>query len=480
LLLVTTRSAAQNWTLQWSDEFNGASGAAPDSSKWVFETGNNNGWGNGELEFYCAPDASTAPCNSSAPNAFQDGSGNLIIQAIKTASGTWTSARMKTQGLVDFQYGRMEARMKLPVGAGLWPAFWMLGSNISTVGWPASGEIDFMENVPASANPPLGPTAIRSTIHVPGYSGGNGLGQNFTFPNGGRVDTDYHLYGAIWSPYMIQFYVDDPANPFFIRTESDLPSSTPWVFNNRFFFLLNLAVGGSWPGPPDATTPNPAQVLVDYVRVYQPSTIAGPTISASPMTVNAGNSAGTTVNLTSTAATGRVYLICSGAPQNATCSLDPFIINFSNSSSQTTTLTVTTTARRPGLRSFSVGGAQLPLTDNHHRDTEAREETQRTQNLISPVFLSWQVPVFWVLAAVPLLLSAVVCLAFRSVRPSYAAGTAALCLAAFAITACSNHNLSPPASTSLRGTPAGTYTLTITAYTVSGDTSAGSVSLTVH
>ncbi|HTC94630.1 MAG TPA: glycoside hydrolase family 16 protein, partial [Terriglobales bacterium] len=163
-------AGAQSWALIWSDEFNGPAGSAPNSSNWAYETGNNGGWGNAELEYYCPPGNNVTPCSASNPNIFLDGNGNLVIQAIKTSSGTWTSGRMKTEGLQQFQYGRMEARMKLPVGAGFWPAFWMLGSNIGTVGWPTCGEQDIMEWVPQYT-----PTTTSSTIHGPGYSGANGI-----------------------------------------------------------------------------------------------------------------------------------------------------------------------------------------------------------------------------------------------------------------------------------------------------------------
>ena len=263
---------AQSWNLIWSDEFNGASGAYPDSSKWTYDTGNNNGWGNGELEYYCAPGSNTAPCSSSQPNVYQDGSGNLIIHARKDSSGQWTSARLKTQGIFQFQYGRAEARMKLPVGDGLWPAFWMLGSDITSVGWPQSGEQDIMEWVQS-----YGPNTTSSTTHGPGYSGGNGIGARYTFPNGGRVDdAGYHTYGVIWSPNLLQYYRDSTSNIFLTVSSSTIPAGSQWVFNNPFFLLLNFAIGsGGFPGPTDSTTPTSANVLVDYVRVYQQSSGGG-------------------------------------------------------------------------------------------------------------------------------------------------------------------------------------------------------------
>jgi beta-glucanase (GH16 family) len=264
-LLAAVQASAQTWKLAWSDEFNGPAGSAPDSSKWTYDLGNNNGWGNGELEFYCAPTSNTSPCSTSTPNIRMDGNGNLTIQAIKTAGGTWTSGRMKTEGLAQFQYGRIEARMKLPVGAGLWPAFWMLGTNIGTAGWPTCGEQDIMEWVPQYT-----PTTTSSTIHGPGYSGAGGIGAKFTFPTGGRTDdAGFHTYGVIWSVNKIQFYRDDWTKPFFTVTPANIPAGTQWVYNHPFFVLLNLAVGGGFPGPPNSTTPSPATVLVDYVRVYQ-------------------------------------------------------------------------------------------------------------------------------------------------------------------------------------------------------------------
>jgi beta-glucanase (GH16 family) len=240
--------------------------------------------------------------------------------------------------------------MTLPVGPGIWPAYWALGNNINSVNWPTSGEIDFMENVP-----PLGPGTIQSTIHGGNsasncYCGENGLGKPYSFPGGANV-TSFHTYGGIWSPNMIQFYVDDPTNIFFVVTASDIPSTQQWDFNHPFFLLLNLAVGGtgSWPGPPDSSTPNPAVMTVDYVRWYKPSTLAGPTITASPITL-AGGTGSSTVNLSSTSGTGRVYLACTTTAPNASCSiksadaLNPYTVDFSNSGSGTATVTVTSTA----------------------------------------------------------------------------------------------------------------------------------------
>jgi len=203
VLLLHGLANAQSWTLAWSDEFNGSANSAIDKTKWQYDTGILNV--NDEVEYYCAPGSSTPPCLANTPNVFIDGSGHLVIKAIKNNSSvvpysaSWTSARLNTaNNLANFKYGRIESSMKLPVGAGIWPAFWALGTDISTVGWPTSGETDFMENVPASGG--LGPGTVRSTLHGQGYSGGNGLGQNYTFPGGGQVNTAFHTYGAIWSP----------------------------------------------------------------------------------------------------------------------------------------------------------------------------------------------------------------------------------------------------------------------------------------
>jgi beta-glucanase (GH16 family) len=329
----------------WSDEFGGPQGAPPDPERWAFETGNNGGWGNQELEVYCAPGAATPfPCDARHPNAYQDGEGNLVIQAIRTPSGTWTSARMKTQGLREFQYGRLEVRLRSTVGAGLWPAVWMLGADVDGAGWPASGSVSIMENVPSTATSNgLGPTTIRATIHGPGYSGAAGLWQNHTLPGGGRVDDGgFHVYGAIWSPDMIQFYVDDPGNVFCVRSAADVPAGGEWVFNHPFFLVMNLAVGGLWPGSPDATTPSPARMWVDYVRLYLPSQVRGPALSAAPVSIKAGRAGTSSLALSSALGSGRVYLSCSGAPKHASCALSPSVVDFSDTGTQSATLTVGT------------------------------------------------------------------------------------------------------------------------------------------
>lgn len=258
---------SQTWTLQWSDEFNAAAGTYPNAKNWTYDTGNS-GFGNPEIENYCKPGSNASPCVANQPNAYQDGKGNLVITALRNSAGQWTSARLKTQGLVQPQYGRIEARMKLPVGDGFWPAFWMLGADINSTPWPGCGEQDIMEWVQSYT-----PTTTSSTTHGPGYSGANGIGSRFTFPSGGRVDDgNYHIYGVIWAPNSIQYYRDSPSNVFQSLTPATIPSGTSWPFNNPFFLLLNLAIGkGGFPGTTDSSTPSTATMLVDYVRVYQSS-----------------------------------------------------------------------------------------------------------------------------------------------------------------------------------------------------------------
>ena len=252
---------AQTWTLVWSDEFNGPAGSAVDSTKWVFETGNgSNGWGNHELEYY----------TSSTKNAAMDGAGNLVITAVKETLAPkyrcwngqcqYTSARLKTQGKFEQAYGRFEARIKVPYGQGMWPAFWMLGNNIQTAGWPTCGEIDIMENIGRE------PSIVHGTIHGPGYSGANGIGAPYTLPSGNFSD-DFHIFAVEWEPNVIRWYVDGIL--YQTRTPSDLPAGTTWVFDHPFFIILNEAVGGYWPGDPDSTTVFPQKMTIDYVRVYK-------------------------------------------------------------------------------------------------------------------------------------------------------------------------------------------------------------------
>jgi beta-glucanase (GH16 family) len=248
--------ASSDWTLVWSDEFNGPNGSAVDKAKWVSEAGGN-GWGNHELEFY----------TSRIRNAYQE-DGNLVIRVLKEkyagqhgVTRNYTSARLKTQGKFTQAYGRFEARIKIPRGQGIWPAFWMLGDDIDEVGWPTSGEIDIMENIGKE------PTVIHGTIHGPGYLGRKGIGTPYSLPDGKPFADAFHIFAVEWEPHAIRFYVDD--HLYATRTPADLPPRTKWVYDHPFFLLLNVAVGGSWPGNPDASTSFPQIMLVDYVRVYR-------------------------------------------------------------------------------------------------------------------------------------------------------------------------------------------------------------------
>jgi beta-glucanase (GH16 family) len=360
---ISASAGAQTWKLAWSDEFNGSANSPIDPQNWQFETGILRV--NHEVEYYCAPGSNTLPCNSNTPNAYIDGHGHLVIQALRINSRTdpfsasWTSARLNTgNNLQSFYHGRIESRISLPIGPGIFPAFWSLGTNMDSVGWPASGEMDFMENVPASGH--LGPTMIRSTIHGGTsddscYCGRQGIGKSYTFPTNGPLGTTvttFHTYGAIWSANMIQFYVDDPANVFFVATASDVPSGFQWQFDHPFYLVLNLAIGGtgSWPGPPDDSTPSPAAMVVDYVRVYTPSLLSRPNIAGTAISITAGRSGKSGLSLNSLAGSGRVYLTCKTNAPKTTCTvisndpLNPHTVDFSQSATATASVTVTTTA----------------------------------------------------------------------------------------------------------------------------------------
>ncbi len=340
VLSVADHANAQDWgSPVWADEFNQSAGSELDPSKWTFDIGDLKV--NHEVEIYCPgfpfdrrqakPNLASAwneisVCNPKDGNVGLDGE-HLVLRAVER-NGTWTSGRIKTEDRQAFQYGRIEARIQMPFGAGLWPAFWALGDKIGKVGWPGSGEIDFMENVPEIGG--LGPSRIRSTIHGPGYSADYGIRNDIAWNDGERVDTAFHLYGAIWSPNMIQFYLDDPRNVFFVVTPRELPPGKEWVFNQPFFLILNLAVGSakSWSGATDATTPSPAEMLVDYVRVYKAAPIAAPKISALPVTMRNGEPAEIPVKLTAAKGSARMYLDCSTTAPGVTCSVKPYVVNF--------------------------------------------------------------------------------------------------------------------------------------------------------
>ncbi|MDP9204614.1 MAG: glycoside hydrolase family 16 protein [Gemmatimonadota bacterium] len=249
----------QEWKLAWSDEFDGLAGAPVDGTRWVAETGGG-GWGNQEREYY-----TTRPENVSL-----DGAGHLVITARAEPANSpyscwygvcrYTSARLKTKDRFEQTYGRFEARIRIPRGQGLWPAFWMLGNNIDPVGWPQCGEIDVMENIGRE------PAVVHGTMHGPGYSGANGIGGDYTLASGAFAD-DYHVFSVEWNTIEVRWLVDE--REYRRTTPTNLPNGTTWVFDHPFFLLLNVAVGGAWPGDPDASTVFPQQMLVDYVHVYR-------------------------------------------------------------------------------------------------------------------------------------------------------------------------------------------------------------------
>jgi beta-glucanase (GH16 family) len=243
--------------LVWSDEFNGPSGAPPDPAKWQLQTGGN-GWGNQELEYYTAR----------SRNAALDGAGHLAITARAESytgpdsqSRSYTSARMQTEGLFQTAYGRIEARLKLPAGRGLWPAFWALGQNHDSVGWPWCGEVDIMENLGGD------PFTAYGSLHGPAPGAHDGeYGLTATVRSKSSLAAAFHVFGVTWSPGRIVFTLDGVA--YATRTPASLAPGQKWVFNQPFYLLLNLAVGGQWPGRPSAATHFPATMFVDWVRVY--------------------------------------------------------------------------------------------------------------------------------------------------------------------------------------------------------------------
>jgi beta-glucanase (GH16 family) len=271
-----TSSNVATWTppatvapgaLAWSDEFTNTTGAnaQPNPAMWTYDTGAN-GWGNSELEDYCGWASSVSPCDPTNPNVYVGTDGYLHIVAEQPSPNVYTSARMKSQGLFSILYGRVEARIMVPEAQGFWPAFWMMGNNIVTDQWPACGEADIQERINAATNPDWN----AGSIHGIGFTGAN-LGTKYNFPSG-QTAAGWHTYGMIWRPGSVQYYIDDPGNIYATYTPASLNSLTGavWPFDSgdAQFFILNLAVGGSWPGSPNSTTPFPSETLVDYVRVY--------------------------------------------------------------------------------------------------------------------------------------------------------------------------------------------------------------------
>ncbi|MEM8845733.1 MAG: glycoside hydrolase family 16 protein [Bacteroidota bacterium] len=231
---------------------------APDDQLWSFDIGNGpngDGWGNQELQYY-----TDRPDNVTVENGF------LLITAREESfqGSQYTSARLITQDKFEQEFGRFEARIRLPFGQGIWPAFWMLGADIDENPWPGAGEIDIMEYRGQE------PSILIGSIHGPGYNGGDAISKEFTLEND-RFDTGFHVFGIEWGPDFINFYVDDvlynQITPEDVDEETD--GEGVWVFNKPFFILMNLAVGGTFVGSPNDETQFPQTMIVDYVRVYE-------------------------------------------------------------------------------------------------------------------------------------------------------------------------------------------------------------------
>lgn len=236
--------------LVWAEEFTGPPGSLPDPRTWSAELGGG-GWGDNQLQHYTA----------SADNGVIDERGRLAITARRSPpQGAVTSARLTTKGRLNLRYGRISARIKVPSGRGLWPAFWMLGSDIDDVGWPACGELDVMEHVGSR------PTTVQGTVHGPGYAGLSG-GVGRAHDAGVDLTADFHVYGVDWTPDRITWHLD--GEPYGSVAPPDVPG--PWPFAHDFHLVVNLAVGGDWPGNEVETATLdalPATMLVDWIRAY--------------------------------------------------------------------------------------------------------------------------------------------------------------------------------------------------------------------
>lgn len=237
--------------LVWSDEFDGAAGTPADPSRWTVDPGLP---ANNEQQYY-TPEG----------NGFHDGQGHFVIEARREAyeGREFTSHRMNTSNRFHAQYGRFEARVQVPEGRGLWPAFWMMGTDfLDGRPWPYNGEVDIMEFIGQE------PEEAHSTLHAPAYNGAGGYGGSYGLPGGGKFSDGFHTFAAEWDSQGIRYFLDD--QEVFYADKATVESTRgPWVYDHEFYMILNLAVGGDWPGPPDGTTPFPSRYVVDYVRVYQ-------------------------------------------------------------------------------------------------------------------------------------------------------------------------------------------------------------------
>lgn len=261
-------------TLVWSDEFDRAKGTAfgePDPATWAYDVGTTC-CGNHEPETYCAWGSTKEHCDPSSPNAYVGEDGYLHVVARNPEKDVYTSARLKSARRFSFLYGRIEARMKLPESQGMWPAFWLLGNNIAQIGWPACGELDVMEHINGKDSPfyvggkAPGYDWFAGSVHG-GPSGKAEVNGSEKYHPAGFSAAVWHTYGMIWSKGKVQYYVDSPSNVYATFTPENFQGKWPFDAGPQFV-ILNLAVGGDWPGNPDATTVFPGEMLVDYVRIY--------------------------------------------------------------------------------------------------------------------------------------------------------------------------------------------------------------------
>lgn len=238
------------WELVWEEDFEGDSLQSLDTTDWTYDIGRGaNGWGNGELQYY----------TDRIRNAHMDGSGHLLIRAYREGyeGAEYTSARVKTKDKFEQRYGKFEARIQPPTGLGIWPAFWMLGSNIDEVGWPQCGEIDIMEVIGEA------PNEIHGSLHGPGHSAGEAISETYRLQEG-NFDEDFHVFSVEWSPDSIVFLVDEKQ----YQTVKREGINGQWVYNTPFFMLINLAIGGTYVGYPAPDETFPKEMKIDYIRVY--------------------------------------------------------------------------------------------------------------------------------------------------------------------------------------------------------------------
>ena len=351
------------WQLVWSDEFSQPNGSSPDSTKWGYDIGNGSGgWGNNQQEY-----------DTSRTNNARIQNGQLVIEADQESYGSqdYTSARMLTKGKWSWAYGRIEASIKLPRGQGIWPAFWMLGTNITPVGWPTCGEMDILENIGKTSDQ----GTAHGTIHGPqnggDYNGGAGVGGTYTLPGGAALADNFHLFAIEWTTNQIKWFVDN--HQYFTATPSSLPGGATWVFTQPQFLILNVAVGGKWPGDPDATTVFPQQMLVDYVRVYKYVAAAPdpPTaLMASPgngtvfLSWNASTNVVTGYNVKRSTVSGSGYTAIATVASNtytdttaSSCSTYYYVVSATNSIGESTNSSEATAALGAYALAVNSGGS---------------------------------------------------------------------------------------------------------------------------